>query len=221
MIENRSFSSSAGPLDDGWYNIIDPLTGAGVQVGEKTALKYLTVFACVSLIAGDLARLPLMLYRRFPNGDKERVVDHPLYHLTHTAPNHETTSYGWREAGQGHLLLWGNSYAEVDRTEYGNEITAIWPISDPGQDRARKAIEQAHLFMDECRRAPDRPATGTHVAHSGFWFQHDRRFVDDRYRTRGDRDRARVRTVSINILWRGHASGGVVVIARGGRPGRR
>jgi len=37
--------------DDFWYGLTGGPTKAGVTVNEENALKYLTVFACVSLIS--------------------------------------------------------------------------------------------------------------------------------------------------------------------------
>ena len=127
MVERRSF----GETDDFWYTPIAPVTESGIKVDEATALKYLTVFACVSLIAGDVARLPLILYRHLPGGGKERVTDHPLYDIIHTAPNPETTSFMYREAALGHNLLWGNHYAIISRNAR-NQIVGLWQLQNPG-----------------------------------------------------------------------------------------
>lgn len=135
LIETRSVTrttGSPGVLSDFWYGLVGGDTKAGVQVSEKTALRYLTVFSCVSLIAGDMARLPLILYRRLKGGGKERVLDHPLYDIVHTAPNPEMTSFAWRESGLGQNLLWGNHYAMIKRRPLSGEIAELWPIDNPG-----------------------------------------------------------------------------------------
>ena len=129
LIERRS---TFGETNDFWYRPIAPVTEAGVKVDESTALKYLTVYACVSLIAGDVARLPLILYRKIPGGGKERLPDHPLYDLLHTAPNPETTSFHYRESGLVHSLLWGNHYAQIVRNRMG-KIIGVWQLPNPGQ----------------------------------------------------------------------------------------
>ena len=120
-----------GDTDDYWYTPRAFPTGSGIPVDERTALKYLTLFSCVSLIAGDIGRLPLILYRRFADGSKERVVDHPLYDILHNAPNPDTTSFNWRESSESHLLLWGNHYSFIERNKMG-QIIALWQLPDPG-----------------------------------------------------------------------------------------
>jgi len=113
-------------------------TSAGIPVSEKEALKYLTVYACVSLISGDVGRLPLNLYRKRKDKGKDLVTDHKLYDLLHNAPNKEMSSFNWREASQGHLLLWGNHYSFIERNMMG-EVQGLWPLPDPGQVTVRRA----------------------------------------------------------------------------------
>jgi len=130
--------SSLTDYDDFWYGLTDGPTKAGVAVNEKTALKYLTVFACVSLISGDIARLPLILYQNKKGGGKDRVLDHPLSDILHNAPNPNTSSFHWREAAQNHLLLWGNTYSRIIRTPNSKKICALVQIKNPGGMQIKK-----------------------------------------------------------------------------------
>lgn len=127
-----SFRKQSYPPDhDYWYYPVGATTESGVRISEESALKYLTVMACVSLIAGDVAKLPLNLYRKRSDGGKDTVTDHVLYDLLHNAPNPETTSFNWRETLQSHALLWGNLYAFIERDKT-NKIKALWQLPDPG-----------------------------------------------------------------------------------------
>ena len=89
-------------------------THTGLRVDEDVALRYSAVFACVRILAEGIASCGLFVYRRLPNGGKERAFDHPLYRLLHDQPNEEQTSFEWREMMQGHLGLWGNAYSVID-----------------------------------------------------------------------------------------------------------
>ena len=71
-------------------------SASGKTVNEFTAMQTTAVYACVRILAETLAALPLQLYRYTPGG-KERVYDHPLYHLLHDEPNPEMTSFIFRE----------------------------------------------------------------------------------------------------------------------------
>ena len=125
-------SKTPSSSDDFWYTYPGQSTQSGVKVSEKTALTYLTVFACVSLIAGDLARLPLILYKRRKDDGKDRATDHPLYDILHNVANNETTSFNWREAGQTHCLLWGNHFSFIERNKMGT-IKGLWQMAEPSQ----------------------------------------------------------------------------------------
>lgn len=101
-------------------------TKSGAWVTPDTALRATAVYACVRVLAEDVAKLPLILYRRTGNGGKERATDHPLYRVLHDEPNHWQTSYEWREGLQGHLGLRGNSYSLI--TRYRDEVRELIPL---------------------------------------------------------------------------------------------
>ena len=100
---------------------------SGVQVSEETATRYLTVLACVKVLSESLAVPPLRMYRRFPDGSRERALDHPLYPILHDLPNTQFSSFEAREFLQGCLGLRGNAYAEVIRTG-GGRVLALNPL---------------------------------------------------------------------------------------------
>jgi HK97 family phage portal protein len=87
------------------------VTKSGARVTEDTALSVADVFKCVRVISEDIAKLPLILYRRLPNGGKERATDHPLYALLDVQPNLEQTAFEFREMMQIGLEVRGNGYA--------------------------------------------------------------------------------------------------------------
>lgn len=103
-------------------------TASGVVVTEHNALTLSAVWAAVQVISGSIASLPLHLYKRLPNGGKERMTDHPLYRILHDQPNSEMTSMVFRETLQGHVLTWGNAYAEIERLNSG-QVGALWPLT--------------------------------------------------------------------------------------------
>jgi HK97 family phage portal protein len=98
----------------------------GRIVTEQTALSVGPVYACVRVLAETLALMPLDLYRRDTQG-RVKDLDHPLYWILHDLPNPEVTSFELREALMGHLALWGNAYAEIQRGSDG-EIIGLWPL---------------------------------------------------------------------------------------------
>ena len=101
-------------------------SASGKTVNEFTAMQTTAVYACVRILAETLAALPLQLYRYTPGG-KERVYDHPLYHLLHDEPNPEMTSFVFRETLMSHLLIWGNAYAQIIRDGAGR-VLGLYPL---------------------------------------------------------------------------------------------
>lgn len=101
-------------------------TKSGVPVTPESALRVATYFACVRVLAEDIAKLPLLLYRRRADGGRDRATDHPLYRLMHLRPNDWQTSFGFRETAQAHLGMRGNAYAFINRV--GGRIHELVPL---------------------------------------------------------------------------------------------
>jgi HK97 family phage portal protein len=115
--------------DPSWCALIDQgaVSTSGAFVSPTNAEAISTVFACVQSIAESVASLPLLIYRKQSNGDRERAEDYPLYRVLHDAPNERQTALEFREQLTAHVLLWGNGYAEIQSDANGN-IIALNPI---------------------------------------------------------------------------------------------
>lgn len=115
---------------DRWF--VDFVNGgkstSGVSVGPTSAQRCAAVFACVQVLSQDIAKLPLILYKRLPDGGRERGSDHPLYDLMATSPNERMNSFEFREMVEGHLLLRGNAYALIEHDVRGR-VVALTPLA--------------------------------------------------------------------------------------------
>lgn len=100
---------------------------SGVVVNEQTALRVTAYLAAVKIISETVASLPLFVYKRLETGGKARAPDHPAYEVLHNQANSEMTAYQFRETFQGHVLNWGNGYAEIER-DGGGRIRGLWPL---------------------------------------------------------------------------------------------
>lgn len=118
-------------VDPSWDYLKAPVSASGINVSAETAEGISACFACVQGIAETIASLPLILYRRQGDGDRERATDHPLYHLLHSRPNGYQTALEFREQLQASVLLRGNGYAEIEWDGAGN-VAALHPIQ-PGR----------------------------------------------------------------------------------------
>lgn len=103
-------------------------TDSGVNVNEGTAMKFLTVFSCIRVLAEGVGSLPLSVYKKRPGGGSDKADDHPVHALIHDAPNDEMTSQSWREAQIGHLASSGNCYSYLTTNRRG-QVIDIYPIA--------------------------------------------------------------------------------------------
>jgi HK97 family phage portal protein len=101
------------PWDDYWYGPRGLESAAGVFVSPDRAMRATAVYACVRVISETVASLPLIIYKRLPDGGKERAVNHPLYKVLHDSPNQWQTAFEWREMLQAHMELRGNNYSRI------------------------------------------------------------------------------------------------------------
>ena len=129
-IFSRMFKARDKPQDSlggSQYSFFFGRTTSGKPVNERTAMQMTAVYSCVRILSEAVAGLPLHLYRYTEGGSKEKALDHPLYRLLHDEPNPEMTSFNFRETMMGHLLLYGNAYAQIIRNARG-EVVGLYPL---------------------------------------------------------------------------------------------
>jgi HK97 family phage portal protein len=108
---------------NGW-----PVPLSATSVTPTTAQSVSAVYACVQAIAETTASLPLILFRRGEDGDRERAADHPLYRVLHDQFNPEMTALEGREYLQASVLLKGNGFAKIVRG-YDGQVRELWPLN--------------------------------------------------------------------------------------------
>jgi HK97 family phage portal protein len=108
-------------------------TSSGEPVTVDRAVALSAVWACTTLIAGSIAAMPLLLYRRGADGARERYEDHPLYDVLKTRPNPVQPVTTFWESMIVALLLRGNAFAQITRDDFGR-VRALWFTSP---DRVR------------------------------------------------------------------------------------
>lgn len=97
--------------------------------GTATPLQFGPIYRAVTLIGGDVGKLPLVVYRRNGPQDREKYPEHPAYVLLRRQANPLMTADVWRESQQANVLLHGNSYSVIERDSLGRPV-ALWP-QDP------------------------------------------------------------------------------------------
>lgn len=130
-------------------SLLDILGGGqsatGKRVSEEGALRLGVVYTCTLIIADGVASLPLPVYKRLGDREKERAVDHPAYPLLNRRPNPWMNSLTLRQTLQGHLCLWGNAFAEIMRDSNGR-LTGLFPLRPDRMERPKLAASGDLLY---------------------------------------------------------------------------
>jgi len=112
---------------------------AGAQVNQATALTSSAVWSAVRHISEGVSSLPLILYKKGADGARVCADFHPLYLILKDRANPEMSSMIFRETLMGHVLTWGNGYAEIERDPDTGRVVALWPlrpdIMEPVRDK--------------------------------------------------------------------------------------
>lgn len=172
LAPQAAFGESMSVSDnDGW--IFRALGGgtktdAGAFVSEYTAITLPVVYACVSLIADNLAMLPVQVRRRRPGGGSDDMSDHPIHRLLNSEPNDESTAYVQRQTQQSHALLWGNGYAEIERNRRGDPL-GLWLLY-PDRTHPYKEANKPLVFKSSVngQQITLNPADVIHIPAMGF-----------------------------------------------------
>lgn len=122
------FNRSERRDDPSWNALAgNSATASGQHVDAKAAESIAAVYACVQALSESTACLPLHLYQRAANGDRERVADHPLARVLRE-PNDYQSGMAFREAMTAAVLMQGNAYAIKEYNGAG-ELTALHPLA--------------------------------------------------------------------------------------------
>lgn len=114
---------------------------AGEYVSDNSALSLSTVWACINLLAGTTATLPLMMYRTLPNGTRQPYRQHPLFNILHDSPNADQTASDFWEFTQAAIELRGNGYARKLRSS--TRIIGLEPIPPTAMTPPRRLASGA------------------------------------------------------------------------------
>jgi HK97 family phage portal protein len=114
-------------------------TKSGVSVSTRTAMEIAAVMACVTVVAEDVGKMPLQLFRwhrddksgRTTIGESTREPLNPLAKLLETRPNQHMTAQAFKETLTLHAMLWGAGYA-WKAADANGKVGELWPLM-PGQ----------------------------------------------------------------------------------------
>lgn len=101
-------------------------SASGSVVTPNTAMRVAAVFACVRIISGAVATLPLHIKRRVDDRTRLEASDSPIWTLLRKKPNRWQTPSQFRRMMQAHMLLRGNAYAL--KVESRGRVLEIIPL---------------------------------------------------------------------------------------------
>lgn len=135
---SRSKEKSLAPVPQGgglWRVISEPFTGAwqrNMELKTDTVLTNPTVFSCVTLIAGDIAKCHVRLVQLGADGIWTEQ-ESPSYSPVLRKPNRYQTRAQFFEQWMISKLCWGNTYVLKER-DNRNIVTALY-VLDPRRVR--------------------------------------------------------------------------------------
>lgn len=112
-----------------WINLglAESATVSGEAVNEKTALTLPAYFGAVNLISSAVGKLPRKVYRKLDDMAREEVPAHRVMWIVGVEPNTHVSAMSFWRTLMGHVLTWGNGYAEIERDGAARPV-ALWNL---------------------------------------------------------------------------------------------
>jgi len=116
-----NYGVNAEFITGGWqHNLVPPMT--------DSVLAFSAVYACISLISSDIAKLRLKLSRRQSSGAWEEVESSSPYLSVLRKPNHFETRSQFVRSWIVQKLIHGNSYALKRRQDLRGMVTSLYML---------------------------------------------------------------------------------------------
>ena len=116
---------------------------AGLGSRYDNALALSAVYACIRILAQDMAKMQLGAYERLDNGSTVYAANHPLNRLFRR-PNKHQTSFQWVQAKIADIATHGNSFDRIVWADNG------WPVGlvpyRPTQVSVRQDVNDGEMF---------------------------------------------------------------------------
>lgn len=125
-VNNAAVPSSSLVRGSDGYSMFAIPNNAGVPVTESSVMNVSAVYACIQLISGAMASLPLPIYERTKKGRQR--VDHPLWWLLNEQPLPRCSASTFWRYMMTSKLLHGDGFALIKRkSAFSPEIVSITP----------------------------------------------------------------------------------------------
>lgn len=102
-------------------------SASGQKVTHENSLNISAVWQAVSLISGDVAKLPLYPYKRLADDDREIADTHLAYQGVSVQANPYKSAWDFWRDFEVHDCIWNNAYAYITRGKNGLELYNLLP----------------------------------------------------------------------------------------------
>lgn len=127
--ERRSIENPALSLNDpsAWEDVFGQPVTSGIRFGPRSGFRYAPVWRAVSMISGDVARLPLNVYHRTGDQSREKDRRHPAHRIVRRQANPEQSAFRFWRQMMVNACYWNHSEALIDRNGRGDAV-ALYPL---------------------------------------------------------------------------------------------
>lgn len=120
-LATRSLENPRVSLNDpAAYDYLDASgapTESGMSVTPKTALRLAPVWQAVNMISGDIAKLPLDLFKKDETEGRVVATTHKSRRLVRRRASSNVTALDLWQTAMVHALIWNNGYIFIDRNQ--------------------------------------------------------------------------------------------------------
>lgn len=126
---------------------LDSRSVAGVNVNSRSALGLSSYWHAVNLVSSSVAKLPLVVYRRLPDDDREKDTGHPAYPMLRRQANPQLRASAWLRLVATHVLMHGNHYSVILRDNVGRprQLIPLAPWSTHAAQRDGELVYQTRM----------------------------------------------------------------------------
>lgn len=143
-------------------------SSSGYPVNEESAMRVSAVAACIQLLGGTIASLPLPVYERTEDG--RRKIDTPLWYLLNEQPCPAWTAASMFEWWIRCNALRGDAFSLIQRNRAG-DIKAIVPLHPDRVTPMPKDVGGEILYRHQPENAPARTYQDDEILHiPGFGY---------------------------------------------------
>ena len=123
LIFSNSFEEDLQRFLFGEDEIRIPTAGS---MNTTKAMKYTAVFSCLRVLSETFASVPILLYRKKEDGEREARNDLGIYDILHNRPNEEMSPFNFKEQMMMSLNTGGNSVSEKLVNRHGS-LVGLYP----------------------------------------------------------------------------------------------